>query len=294
MLENRLLPMPPLEVEAYQQFLEYHIENLVFSMPNQQWDQSVKDTLYRICAYDSNNRLNAKQAVHMLKPYAKRAQTQSLQQNVQTYFPQCPRQPKQGQWSGQTISIQMLHSLYTPSTSINPEQPTNSWRPSDVFQDETEESSTKHQRITQTTEGTFSHPIFWRNFAIGATAVFFLLHGLTWFILSLITPSESIKPTEKITEVSPVSKGQFSLSVSKTDLAIIEIFDSEDESSGRLTRSKSQKDLSLPKGKYQLSIKIFNHSDPHTEFYFSLKKDAELLCSLRNDKPTCRLNGKKL
>lgn len=294
MLENRLLPMPPLKVEDYQQFLADHIENLKFSMPNEQWDQSVKDTLYRMCSYDPNNHLNAKQAVHMLSPYAKRAQTQSLQQNVQTYFPQCQRQPKQGQWSGQKISVQMLHSLNTPTNSLDPEQSTKSLRPSDIFQDKTENSVPKPQATIQAKERIFSHPVFWRNFAISAAAIFIVLHGLTWFIRSLNTPSESIKPTELVTETAPIAMELFSLNVSKTDLATIDIFDSEEESSGRLTRSKSQKDFSLPKGTYQLSIKIFNHSEPHTDFSFSLKKDAELLCSLQNDKPICRLNGKKL
>lgn len=292
MLDNQLLPIPPLQRDEYQQFLRYQIERLEFSMPNQQWIQSVKDTLYRMCAYDLNDRLNAKQAVHMLEPYAKRAQGFSLLQSVEKQFPQIPRQKKQGQWTGQSLTVQLLRSLYrTPE--IDPNQQTQSLVPSSFREENTKEnlSITQKSRPTQTVS-IFSHRVFWRNFAISSVPLFFLLHFFTWLILS---PSKSPATTKKEnTSIAPVVEEELVLSIHKKDLAIIEVFDQEDDSQGKLTRSKSFEKLNLPKGKYSLSIQIFNHSAPHKDFSFSLKKDAKLECFLKDEKPTCQFNGKKL
>ena len=164
-LSNQLVPTPPLQREEYQQFLRYHIERLDFAMPNQQWDQSVKDTLYRMCAYDPNERLNAKQAVHMLEPYAKRAQGLSLSQSIDKQFPQMHRQKKKGQWSGQSITVQLLRSLYQ-TMEINADLPTQTMASSTVKQHlQTREHLTETQKVdSEPNVSIFSHRIFWRNF----------------------------------------------------------------------------------------------------------------------------------
>ena len=298
MLSNQLLPTPPLQQEEYRQFLHYHIEQLDFAMPNQQWTDSVKDTLYRMCAYDPNIRLNAKQAVHMLEPYAKRSQSPSLRQVIERLFPQIPREKKQGQWSGQTLSVQLLHSLYRNTPQIAPGQQTQSLVPTERLQEPIAPvSSAPKQPAAGTTSvmrSVFSHRVFWRNFVLSAGSIFFLLHVATWIVLSSRS-EKSLASTEASTQLeNPLSENALSLSIHKKDLAVIEIFDQEDTSQGKLTRSKSFQKFSLPKGRYSLSIKIFNRSDPHTDFSFSLKEEGTVECSLQQEKPFCLLNGEKL
>lgn len=300
MLDNQVIPIPPLQKDEYDRFLRYHIERLEFAMPNQQWVHSVKDTLYRMCAYDLNDRLNAKQAIHMLEPYAKRSQGLSLEQVIEHSFPQLPSEKKQGQLSGQSLQVQILRSLYNNFPNIEPNQQTGSMTSAGFVPEETAGNISITQKSTPTAKITinfFSHRIFWRNFALSAISFFLLLHFGTRIILSAksSSPTASEKETQeqsKITKETPVAD-EIPLTIYKQDIALIEIFDQANNPIGKLSRSKSSQKLNLPKGTYSLSIKIFNHSAPHNEFSFSLEKESKLTCSLKDDKPFCQINDKK-
>ena len=263
LLQNQLLPVPPLDPTEYNRLLTHCIQNLDFGLPNEEWTNSAKDTLFRMCSFDPERRLNAEQALHMLTPYAKQARGESTTDLIAQQFSRTPIHYATGELTGQRLHLHLLTSLSDPQ-SEDPVQPTE-------------------QNTSSPTKDSSPTSVFWKQFTISAATIFFSLHLLSFAVLSLFGSTA---------QNGDSSGTDLSLSVSKTNIAVLKILNEAEKTLLKLPRSRKSGTLNLAKGTYIVQIQHSKHSETET-FTFDLQENAELLCE-NKEKNRCFLDGSSL
>lgn len=79
MLRGESLPLLPLDANEHDEALADILQNLgPLGLPNEQWDDSLRQTLAAMCASQPSHRLNASQVVQLLRAFAEQASGASL------------------------------------------------------------------------------------------------------------------------------------------------------------------------------------------------------------------------
>ena len=123
MLQNKLVKTPPSDKDDYNRKLQEILHTLPMGMPNSQWEQSVRDTLLRMCAYDPKHRLHAKQAMHMLHPYHQQASGLATKDLVTPYMQNTTFSGGVGNFTEKNYdiySIENIQDLYASAGKISP------------------------------------------------------------------------------------------------------------------------------------------------------------------------------
>ncbi|MEL6349486.1 MAG: serine/threonine-protein kinase, partial [Myxococcota bacterium] len=79
MLRGELLPVIPLEQDEHDPFIQQQVDRLpALGLPNAEWEESLKQTICRMCAHQPDHRLDAQQTVQLMRHFADQAQGASL------------------------------------------------------------------------------------------------------------------------------------------------------------------------------------------------------------------------
>ena len=115
MLAGQLLPVIPIDQPSHDQLIRDSIAGLPdLGLPNAEWEASFRQTLQRMCAYQTEQRLDAPQVLQLLRAFADQATGPSLEsfaaQGVRDLSERLYRDRDRGSLSGARLTVTLTSS----------------------------------------------------------------------------------------------------------------------------------------------------------------------------------------
>jgi serine/threonine protein kinase len=115
MLLGELLPVMPLDQEEHDRNITELLARVTYlGLPNTEWEASLRQTIARMCAFHCSHRLDAQQAVQLMRAFADQANGASLDSyaadTVARLSAEIFTNKPKGDYSGQRLSISLTSS----------------------------------------------------------------------------------------------------------------------------------------------------------------------------------------